>query len=559
MKAWDGQSRMDIVKRVILLQGQMEAERNPYQALWDVTSRLFLPRSHGMLKPSVPGQQYGAAIFDDTPAKSLKKFSRGFLGFMTNKALPWLKLTSSMQSMMDIDAIKNYYQAAEEQAYYALRKSNFYSASPQLVEHNACFGNASWVPVRDIDNDRVVFRGVPARQAYWSCDYFGNVDMYHQKMELKAKTLLDQFGQDVLPETIKQQAKSGKGAFTKHDVILAWYKNPHFNPDRLDVASKRWVMFFVLVGAKEEDKALLKIDGSDYGPMVWRSQVEFGVDYGTGLAADALTVAMMGNKFGEKIVTAAHLAVEPVIRAHANLRGTIKLNPGAKNYTKNDEFIETLMDRLNVVVSDMERGRMRDDVEDWLFVPFFEMLSQRDLPQMTAYQASQMMGEKAVMMSTISGSFEDDCCDHSIGVLLDHEAKSGRMPEPPEELMTMGDGSLDAQYTGILSQLQRSLFKSKGILEGIAVAGEWAGLFPDSLQKIDGDEGMEEALLAQGFPQKLIRSDEQLAQIREVIAKKQAMVDQAELVATGASAVPNLSQPIQPYSPLSLLMGEQAA
>ena len=133
------------------------------------------------------------------------------------------------------------------------------------------------------------------------------------------------------------------------------------------------------------------------------------------------------------------------------------------------------------------------------------------------------------------------------------------MPPVPPVLEFLSDGNVDIEYIGVLPQLQRSLFKSQGILEGIQVASEWSKLFPESLNKIKGDEGLEAAMVAQGFPQALINSDEEMEVIHQAELRRAAIEQQAELIGQAAQSVPGLSKPIEPNSPLSLLgVGEAA-
>ncbi|GAG17486.1 unnamed protein product, partial [marine sediment metagenome] len=65
-------------------------------------------------------------------------------------------------------------------------------------------------------------------------------------------------------------------------------------------------------------------------------------------------------------------------------------------------------------------------------------------------------------------------------------------------------------------------------------------------------ELMEEAAIAQGMKQTLIRSDEEVKAILEADAAAQAADRQAELAIDAAGKVPGLGKEIEPNSPLAL-------
>jgi hypothetical protein len=235
---------------------------------------------------------------------------------------------------------------------------------------------------------------------------------------------------------------------------------------------------------------------------------------------------------------------------------TSNLNPASRTYVEdiNREGIKTVMDRLNWPVSDAQLKIMHDQIDDKFFIRFFEMLSAAQTARAkTAYEVSQMMAEKATLMGTIVDTFEIESLEPCIDVLLRHEAEAGRMPDPPEELLSEG-GELNVVYLGPLAQLQRTLLKTKGIIDASSAIAQLMAMDPSVGWKFNWLGMAEEVAVAQGLPQRHIVSDEEVAAIRQAQEQQAALAQQADVAEKAAKSAAALSKRVEPRSPLEQIM-----
>jgi len=564
MMDFEGKSDAQKVKLITSHFGYAKNRRKPFEPLWEAESKIFLPRRYDFLRNDRRGQQYGAKVFSGHPASSANKCALGILNYMASKSVPWLAFGSSNQRAMREDNAKKYYQDCAEQILWSFNKSTFFGSSVWYVKDGIVIGTACSFPEYNFRDDKVMYRTVHPGDSYVEDDEFGQPCVYFRTLKRTAIQLYAMVGKDKLDDEIVAAAEgreTGKNPFTEYEVLMAVYKNKNYSEGQTsklpqDGANK---LFYILLSGKDDNKKLIQETGIDYFPLLWRYGKEDGLSYGTSLAADALTSALVDNKLAEKGLLAVHKSVENPLMVHENLRGKLRVSPGGRTYYNNpDEKVYAMQEKYNWPLSDAQMDRIHTIIEDIFFVRFFEMISNGDLPQITAYQVRQMLGEKATLMSSMTESFEESYLQGAVEAQWNYETQAGRMPDPPDILLDpqYGDGTIDTEYVGPLSQLQKSVLKSKGIIDGIELIARIGDIWPQSLVKVNEMELIEEAGVAQGMQQSLFKSDEELDAIMQAQAQKEQM--QEALAAAGQMGQANqgLSKGIEPDSPLAL-MGAQ--
>ncbi len=560
MFTWKTKTDDDIAEFVSGMHGRIVKRRQNYEALWEVITKIYRPRRYDILGGRMKGQQYGADVFDQQPANVLAKFVGGLLGYMISSQVPWIQFVSQDKRLMQLDHIKEYCQDAAAQILYAASRSNLYSAAAPHALDAHSVGTSTVVPMYDKIEDRVYFDVVHPRDAYIATDMYGRPYIYHRELNLTALTAFEMFGEDALSQsdfkTDKDGEKSLKDPLSENEYIWCVYPNNDRDTWSLLPEDKPYIVLVITKGGRGRKKSKLVYKGGrDLFPICWRSLRESGSDYGTSLSADCLTAALCVNKLGEKAIVAAHLAVEPPVIASGTLKRSLNLNPKGRSWVTDmqREGARPIMDRLNWPITDAQMERLHNMLEDRFYIRFFEMLSSGDLKARTAYEISQMMGEKATLMSTIVGTYEQESLEQKVNYLWMTEESANRMPEPPGELMETG-GKLDINYLGPLHQLQSSLLRGKGIIDAISLIAEMMALDGSVAWKFNFLEMAEEAAVSQGLPQKFVLSDDEVEKIREQVAQEQQMREQLMMAGEAAKAIPNLSKPVAPGSPAAMLM-----
>ena len=531
-----------------------------------------------MLRTAQKGQQFGAKIFDQHPANSANKFVLGLLGYMVSKSVPWLAFGTSNREAMKEDSVKQYLQEVAEQELWSIGRSNFYGSSVWLTKDAAVIGTGTSIPEENLATGTLCYQNVHPGEVYLADDRWGKVGVLMRPQNLDAMTLLEQFGESVLPDDVKRNAKAEGttgNPFTTYPVLYAYYKNVKPVVGSLNPEDYKYKTFYILLKSKGiNSNVILEKSGTNTSIPNWRPNKEQGWPYGISLAAETLTAALQVNKLSEKTLVDVHNKVEPALWAHKNLRGNLNRRAGGTTwFDKQDETVEKLFDTgSGDLISKEFLQRIDGQIEDAFFIRFFEAIRPGEGPARTAYEVSQLKGQTANLMTSLVSEFEEQYLEEIVQLHFDFETKAGRMPTPPDilfdaemnsKIASKGRGSvksnnmadIDISYIGPLAQVQKSLIQSQGIIDGLALAGQISKMWPNALIKINELELIEDALVAQNFPQKLFKTDEQMAEIFAVQDEKQQQQEQMATMMEAAKVVPGLGKTVEPNSPLEALAG----
>ena len=129
------------------------------------------------------------------------------------------------------------------------------------------------------------------------------------------------------------------------------------------------------------------------------------------------------------------------------------------------------------------------------------------------------------------------------------------MPEPPAILQDLGMERIETDYLGPLAQAQRRLTKSREIRAGVESAAMIGQVFPESVDIVDGDETMKQALEAAGFPPKCILPDDAVRKVREIRHQQQQLMQGVAMAAEVGKGLKGAEKAPEPGSPLEAMMG----
>jgi len=526
--------------------------------LHTILVKIFQPRRYDLLRNQIAGQRYGQKLYDPHPANAANKHVLGVIGHTISKSMPWLQLMSSKQTLMEDDSVKQFLQEGTEQLLYSFSQSTFYGANFWAKKDETVVGTGCLWPEEDDVRGRMVYLPVHPGETYLEDDEYGNPAVFDRPFKFTAIKLLQKFGKDVLPASVLKNAKgmdNDSNPFFEYNCLLCVYKNVKPNPDSELPEDMAYKVFYILMDSDDDKKKLLQKTGIDDFPIIRRYGKENEVAYGTSLCADALTAGQIVNKVGEKALLHLHKLTEGVWRVHSNLKSKLHLNAAGRTFAdKPEEFIEQIYKNTGAwPYSDAQMDRLHTAIDDILFIRFFELLSGRDIPQITAYQASRMEGEKVTLMNAIVNN-EEEFLEQAVAVQWDFEDRAGRMPVPPDILLDPKNrGILNVKYTGPLFQAQRQLLKTRGTVEFLELVGAMNNIWPNAKIKVNELELIEDAGIAIGQPQKMFKSDDEITGILAQIAQDEKEKEQAQFALEAAKAAPAMGKAIEPNSPASIM------
>lgn len=124
--------------------------------------------------------------------------------------------------------------------------------------------------------------------------------------------------------------------------------------------------------------------------------------------------------------------------------------------------------------------------------------------------------------------------DRTFAIMQD----KGLLPPPPQEL---SGADLRIEYISVLAQAQKAVATS-GVERFAGFVGNLAAVKPDVLDKFDTDQAVDEYADALGVSPRIVRSDDDVAKIRQARAEQEQAAQAAQMAQVAAQGAETLSR-----------------
>ena len=166
------------------------------------------------------------------------------------------------------------------------------------------------------------------------------------------------------------------------------------------------------------------------------------------------------------------------------------------------------------------------------------MLAQSDRREITAREVDERHEEKLLALGPVLEQLNQDALDPIIDLSFSYHVKQGLLPPPPKEL----EGQpLKIEYISVMAQAQK-LVGIGGLERYAQFAGSLVQISgdPTIADKVNFDQLLDEHGISVGVPPTIIRSDEEVAEMRAQRQKAQEAQQQAELAEKASKTAKNL-------------------
>jgi len=546
-----------------------------------------------------PGQQTGQEIFDDAAMLARNRLVDGMVGNLCSRNMAWFGLeipgkinfprTSGMRawSGQRIDSypqVQKWIQECQEVLYSAFNRSNFYDKNTEFISDGATCGTAYLLIEEDIKNSRTVFTVPHYRECFIAENEFGMVDTNYRVYKMTLRQMAEKFGMETMKDADPNFEKDYESnLYSERDVLHAIYPRADFDPNKIDAKNKKWESVWVYRrGGKmlpvsgsyknSDDKiTMLHEGGYDSMPIIsWRWRVNSDEVYGRGPAHDAFVSIAKANQMGRTNLVTAQRAAEPPLVAYSDLRGAIQRGPNGITYVEANrgDIRARMPQQLTTGVQNLPftveyEDRVAKIINEYFHTDVFMMMSQLaqggDTSRMVVDQVQEIQGEKAAILGTRVGNLQAEAFDQIINRMYEIEAAAGRIPDPPDILLSMPHGGVMVQYLGPLAQAQTRLTKVRSIQSGLQMLGQVAQMNPTSVDIVDYDQTAKEILDSVSFPASCLRDERQVTAIRQQRNVMAAQERQSETIPKMAKAAANLAKSPESGSILQKLMGDDNA
>jgi hypothetical protein len=522
---------------------RLDLEVSSFTGHWKELSDFILTRRGRFLTTdNNRGNKRNSNIIDNTATLASRTLVSGLVSGDTNPARPWFRLATHDPELMEFGPVKQWLQDVERLLRHTFNQSNFYNVTPTIYGELGTFATGFSLIQEDF-LDGIRLYPYTVGEYKLSADDRGVVDTVYRESPWTVNQLVQKFGLDTLSTAARNQWDKGN-IDEWINVLHVIEPNDERVPTLKDAKNKPWRSAYFEEGGNKDDA--LGISGYDEFPgMAPRWHTNSGDIYGTqcpGMDAlgDIKQLQMEQKRKGQAI----DKMTNPPLRAPSTLKGKrISSLPGDVTYQDVQQGMNGVepLYLLNFPLNELKEDifDVRDRINSAYYADLFLMLAGDSRRQpATATEIVERHEEKLQVLGPVVTKFHKEINDKAIDRTFNILLKRGMIPPPPEEIQGQ---NLKVNYISILAQAQQ-LVGMGGIRELMGIAGNAADLNPSVLDKIDFDQVIDESADMLGVPTKIVRSDDEVEEIRQnraQAAQAQQQKEDALMAAQGAETLSN--------------------
>jgi len=515
-----------IIKRLDSLKTVKDSVNSGLQDL----GRFCMPRKAYVTRTKSPGQKADHDVYDSTAVQAATILAAGLHSYLSNPSSKWFTLALQNEDLMDIHENRIWLKESEDRIYSALGSSNFSQQIHETYTGLGVFGTS--VLYEEADPKQIIrFYSLPIGECYIVEDATGRVNTIYREFKFTAEQAFSKWGN-----------KSGKKVMDMltaknydEKIIFIHCVEPRGSrdPSKPTNTNMPYASYYV----EKSMKHMISEGGFEEFPFfVSRFYKESDEVYGTSPAWVSYPEIRMVNTMSKAMIRATQKMIDPpLMLPHDGYVLPLKVGAGKVNYKKKtaanlQEKIETLP-----VAADLPAGQAliensRTIIKRNFFVDVFMLLTDPELPKMTATEVAERVQEKMLILGPALGRMMNELLDPVVYRTFSIMARNGYLPPPPAALQKE---TYVVKYTSPLALAQKGQ-DVRSLLQAIQAIGGIAELMPSVLDKIDSDKAVDQIIEAHGVHPEVLRSDDEIAAIRQERAQAQAA--QAELATLGAGA-----------------------
>lgn len=532
-------------KRLRQLWTQLDNERSTWVSHYTDLADFILPRRVRFnISDRNKGDKRNQKIINNTATIAARTLRSGMQAGVTSPARPWMRLTTYDPSLAEYDAVKYWLHDVTGLMNTIMLRSNLYNSTPVVYGDLGVFGTSAMIVLED--DLKVMRTFVPPVGSYViSANERGIVDLFARECEMTARQIVMRFAKradksgtiiwDNISNTVRQLWMNDNfevAVPVKHFVM----PNDTYDSDAIDPQFKKYKSCY-FEDAEAPDQFLSQ-SGFDEFPVLAPRWDVLGEDvYGYSPGMDALGDTKALQVMERRKAQANEKKVNPPMTGPSSLRnqkatllaGDITftdVRDGQQGFRPAHE-VNFSVKELMLDVQEHQRRIQRAFYED-----LFLMLTLSDRREITAREIQERHEEKLLMLGPVLERLNDEMLDPLIDRTFAIMNRAGLIPPPPQELEGL---PLKVEYTSVMAQAQKLV--SVGTMERFATfVRATAEVNPEILDKVDTDQMIDEYANMTGVVPRVVRSDDQVAQIRDRRQKMQEAQMKSENIERMAKA-----------------------
>ena len=515
---------------------------------WEEVASLILPTSRNTFfygSYNTPGQKQTQLQVDATGMMALNRFKAICDSLMTPRNMMWHTLAADNEYVMKDKKSREWFQTVTNILFAERYKphANFSSQNQANWQSLGAFGNGSmFVDAFDGPGGGLRYRGCPLGETFWGENHQGIIDRMYRWFRLTGWQA-EQKWKGRLPAQMQQALASSSPQLYDFIHVVKPRDDGSYDPEAPDERRMAFMSYYVSITGT----CLMWNEGSEgmvqgyrafpFAPM--RYDQAPNENYGRGPAMMVLPALKTLNAQKKTFLKQGHRAADPVLLSADDGIMNFSMRPGAMNKGGMSPDGKPLVGVLptgdiatNEKMMEMEQGL----INSAFLVDLFQILT--ETPQMTATEVIERTHEKGILIAPTLGRQEGEYLGPTIDRELDVLAYQGKIPPMPPRLAE-AQGEYKVVYQSPLAKAQHAqevagtLRVVENVREVVAITGD-----PSPLDRFNFDNFAEDAAIINGTRERWLRTDDEIAALRQNRARAQQQQQQLEAL-PGKAAILN--------------------
>lgn len=561
------------------LRTQLENERTSFMSHWRDLSDYLLPRrARFSITDSNKGDRRNLKIIDSTGSLAVRTLRSGMMAGVTSPSRPWFRLTTHEQSLADVYPVKMWLHTVTQRMESVFLRSNLYNSLSMLYGDLGVFATAAMYIEEDFTGDVIRTLALPVGSYAIAVNERGVANVFMREFQMTVRQIVNKFaveGNQVNWDKISGYIKDLWNRGQRESwiqVVHIIHPNDKFEPSRMGSEFKKFRSVYYERGLSGQNsqtylidtdkKKVLRESGYDFFPVLCpRWEVTAEDVYGTSCPGMEALGDVKQLQLGERrIMQAIEKSINPPLTGPSILKQSkVSILPGDITYQDIREGMRGLSPTYTIDprIQEMEakQAQVRMRVKETFFSDLFRTLidDRRSTPP-TAAEIHAIQEEKGIGLGPVLEQLNQDLYDPLIDIVFDMMVRQGMIPPPPEELQGQ---PLKVEYVSIMAQVQKQIGLSS--IERVTnYVGAIAAVNPEALDKFDSDKAIESYSERSGIDPDIIRSDDQVAEIRNQRAQAAQAQQMMATIQQGAATAKDLAgADLEKDSALKRLVGSQ--
>jgi len=511
---------------------ELKAERSVYDSNWQDIRELVRPDAMDFNRQTSPGQSRTDNIYDGTAPQANEELASALHSYMSSPTERWFNLeVEDTDDEVDRDPdVVLWLEMVSDLIYaeYAKSHTQHTSSLHECYLDIPSFGNC--ILNQEAERDTLVFRAHPVASCFWAEDFQGRVNRLYRCLKYTTDQVLGQFGDDALTDEQKKDKRK------QWEIIHGVYPRANRDTTKYDAGNKRFASCWVL---KDKNGKILRESGYDSFPYhVARWSKVAGEHYGRGPALNCLPDIRMLNRMEYTMIKAYQKACDPpLILESDGFMLPFATAPGSINFKEPQAGeVQTLEFKGRLQETEAKSDQKRESIRRAFYADWVKLMPKKE--RQTAYEISELVEQQLRMMAPALGRLQQEMLGPSIERTYELMHKSNRFPPAPPALQkrTLKVGYISAAAR---AQMGNKLVALNKYIQNIT---PMAQTDPTIMDAINPDALAQESAYLIGVTRRVLRSPDEIAEIRAERKQQQALATAAETAEPLSKSVLNLSQ-----------------